>query len=88
MTSFTMRAILAGSSSAGTNLGLVIAQQVIYSVGFFGLLYSAYTLVLDRYAGSLSPLTHTHVDWYDYTVTCLPMAKAQRHVGPSAHSSI
>lgn len=43
-----MRAILAGSDTAGQNLNLVIAESIIYSVGFFGLLYSAYTLVLDR----------------------------------------
>lgn len=45
---FTMRAILAGSESAGQNLNLLVAEEIIYSVGFFGLLYSAYTLVLDR----------------------------------------
>jgi hypothetical protein len=45
---FVMRAILAGSESAGENLNLVVAQGVVYSVGFFGLVYSAYTLVLDR----------------------------------------
>ncbi|THG94504.1 hypothetical protein EW026_g6981 [Hermanssonia centrifuga] len=45
---FTLRAILAGSAFAGQNLNLLVAQQIIYSVGFFGLLYSAYTLVLDR----------------------------------------
>jgi len=48
VTAFTMRAILAGSEGAGENLNLIIAEQVIYSTGFFGLLYSAYTLVLDR----------------------------------------
>lgn len=45
---FTLRAILSSDESAGENLGLVIAEQIIYSVGFFGLVYSAYTLVLDR----------------------------------------
>lgn len=43
-----MRAVLAGSDSAGTNLGLVIGESIVYSVGFFGLLFSAYILVLDR----------------------------------------
>ena len=55
-TAFALRAVLAGSSTAGTNLNLYIAQQVIYSVGFFGLLYSAYTLVLDRCVLSLVEL--------------------------------
>lgn len=50
VTAFVMRAVLAGSDGAASNLGLVIAESVVYSVGFFGLLYSAYTLVLDRYA--------------------------------------
>jgi len=45
---FLMRAILAGSDSAGSNLDLLIAEQVIYNVGFFGILYSTYSLVLDR----------------------------------------
>ena len=50
VTAFVMRAVLAGSDTAGTNLGLCIGESVVYSVGFFGLLYSVYTLVLDRYA--------------------------------------
>jgi hypothetical protein len=45
---FLLRAILAGSDSAGSKLNLLIAEQVIYNVGFFGVLYSTYTLVLDR----------------------------------------
>ena len=44
-----MRAVLAKSESAGENFNLVLAQQIIYGVGFFGILYSAYTMVLDRY---------------------------------------
>lgn len=49
MVGFILRAVIAASISASTSLGLVISQQVIYNIGFFGLLYSAYTLVLDRY---------------------------------------
>lgn len=45
---FVIRAVMAGESSAGQNLRLMIAEQVLFSVGYFGLLYSAYTLVLDR----------------------------------------
>ena len=45
---FTIRAVLAGSESAGETLGLVIADEVLSSVGYFSLLYSSYTLVLDR----------------------------------------
>ena len=48
VTAFVMRATLAGSASTGSNINLVIGEMIVYSVGFFGLLYSAYTLVLDR----------------------------------------
>ncbi|KAI0821015.1 hypothetical protein BC629DRAFT_1587347 [Irpex lacteus] len=48
ITAFTLRAIIAASDTAGQNLNLVVAASIIYGVGFFGLLYSAYTLVLDR----------------------------------------
>jgi len=48
VTAFVMRAVLAGSDSAGTDFGLFIGESIVYSVGFFGLLYSVYTLVLDR----------------------------------------
>ena len=41
-----MRAILA--DSGGHNLDLLIAEQIVYNVGFFGLLYSAYNLIRDR----------------------------------------
>ncbi|KAG6852467.1 hypothetical protein C0991_011737 [Blastosporella zonata] len=56
---FAIRASLAGMEAAGENLNLYIADQVFFGVGFFGLLYSAYTLVLDRYFPSPSPATHT-----------------------------
>ena len=46
--SFAMRALLAKSESAGENFHLVLAQQIIYGVGFFGVLYSTYIMVLDR----------------------------------------
>jgi cytochrome b561 len=45
---FAMRAVLAKVESAGENFNLVLAQQIIYGVGFFGILYSAYIMVLDR----------------------------------------
>lgn len=46
--SFAMRAALAKSESAGENFDLVLAEQIIYGVGFFGILYAAYITVLDR----------------------------------------
>ncbi|KAK7007681.1 hypothetical protein R3P38DRAFT_3325216 [Favolaschia claudopus] len=45
---FVMRAILIASESVGQNLNVLIADEVMFGVGFFALLYSAYTLVLDR----------------------------------------
>lgn len=44
-----LRAALAHSESAGSNEDLLIADEVLFGIGFFGLLYSAYTLVLDRW---------------------------------------
>jgi len=56
---FTIRSVLAGSEKAGETLGLVIADQILSSVGYFGLLYSAYTLVLDRtLLSDLRPANH------------------------------
>ncbi|KAF8148540.1 hypothetical protein K438DRAFT_1832862 [Mycena galopus ATCC 62051] len=48
VTAYIIRAIMANSTSEGSNLNLFIADQVLFGVGFFALLYSAYTLVLDR----------------------------------------
>jgi len=47
ITAFAIRAVLAGSESAAENLGLLTADEILFGVGFFGLVYSAYTLVLD-----------------------------------------
>jgi len=48
ITAYIIRAIMANSTSEGSDLNLFIADQVLFGVGFFALLYSAYTLVLDR----------------------------------------
>ncbi|KAJ7742602.1 hypothetical protein B0H16DRAFT_1563095 [Mycena metata] len=48
VTAYIIRAIMANSVSEGSNLNLFIADQVLFGVGFFALLYSAYSLVLDR----------------------------------------
>ncbi|KAJ3887860.1 hypothetical protein GG344DRAFT_54883 [Lentinula edodes] len=45
---FIMRAISVGVASAGDNEGVFIATEVLFSVGFFGLLYATYSLVVDR----------------------------------------
>jgi hypothetical protein len=44
---FTLRAILISNNSVGQNKNVFIADEVLSAVGFFSLLYSAYTLVLD-----------------------------------------
>ncbi|KAJ7246776.1 hypothetical protein B0H12DRAFT_1053639 [Mycena haematopus] len=70
VTAYIIRAIMANSISEGSILNLFIADQVLFGVGFFALLYSAYTLVIDRdvIAGgepgslfSLDPLRNPHV---------------------------
>ncbi|KAH7911097.1 hypothetical protein BJ138DRAFT_1172727 [Hygrophoropsis aurantiaca] len=53
---FVLRALLAGVATDGTNETLFITYEILYNVGFFGLLYSAYTLVLDRGLLSDAPL--------------------------------
>lgn len=45
---FVLRALLAAVTQDGENLRLFITYEILYNVGFFGLLYSAYTLVIDR----------------------------------------
>jgi hypothetical protein len=45
---FGMRAAFTKSSSLADNKNMVIAESIIYSIGFFGLLSGAYNLVLDR----------------------------------------
>ncbi|KAG6811039.1 hypothetical protein H0H92_009270 [Tricholoma furcatifolium] len=46
---FSVRASLAASEAAGENISILIADQVLFGAGFFGVMYSAYTLVLDRF---------------------------------------
>ncbi|KAJ7176293.1 hypothetical protein C8R43DRAFT_556800 [Mycena crocata] len=55
LVAYTIRAILADHTVLSTTLGWFIADQVLFGVGFFALLYSAYTLILDRELASGSP---------------------------------
>ncbi|KAJ7243576.1 hypothetical protein B0H12DRAFT_1325768 [Mycena haematopus] len=48
LTAFILRVVLASSTTQGSNENLFIADEVLFGVGFFALLYSAYSLVLDR----------------------------------------
>ncbi|KAJ7672379.1 hypothetical protein DFH06DRAFT_91758 [Mycena polygramma] len=52
---FALRAILIKSTSLAENLNVFIADEVMFGVGFFALLYSAFTLVLDREIVSGAP---------------------------------
>ncbi|KAF7366921.1 hypothetical protein MSAN_00950800 [Mycena sanguinolenta] len=52
---FILRAMLIASKSLGENLGVFIADEIMFGVGFFALLYSAFTLVLDREIVSEAP---------------------------------
>ncbi|KAJ3567188.1 hypothetical protein NP233_g6523 [Leucocoprinus birnbaumii] len=45
---FVIRAVVAGSTSAGSNLSLVIADQVLFGIGFSGLLFATFSLQNDR----------------------------------------
>ncbi|KAI6150623.1 hypothetical protein BKA82DRAFT_993072 [Pisolithus tinctorius] len=47
---FIIRALLAQVPADGENINLFIAYEVIYNTGFFGIIYSTYTLILDRVA--------------------------------------
>ncbi|KAI0937772.1 hypothetical protein AcW1_003844 [Taiwanofungus camphoratus] len=46
--SFSFRAALASSSTVAHNSSFLIASEVTYYIGFFGLIFSAFTLALDR----------------------------------------
>lgn len=50
ITAFGMRAAFTKSDSLSDNKTMIIAQSVIYSIGYFGVLSSAVNLVIDRYA--------------------------------------
>jgi len=55
-----IRAVLAGSSTAGQNVNLLVAEESILGIGFFSLLFSAYTLVLDLYVRIISSSVATN----------------------------
>ena len=45
---FILRAILAASDGAKENVGLVISETIFFSLGFVGLLFSAFILISNR----------------------------------------
>ncbi|KAF9477939.1 hypothetical protein BDN70DRAFT_944910 [Pholiota conissans] len=47
LAAFVLRALLISVNSVGETLGALVADEILFSVGFFSLLYSSYTLVLD-----------------------------------------
>jgi hypothetical protein len=48
VTAFGLRAVLTKSLSLAENRNMIIAESVIYGIGFLGILSGAYNLVLDR----------------------------------------
>ncbi|KAF8136516.1 hypothetical protein EV363DRAFT_1544125 [Boletus edulis] len=52
---FVIRALLASVKSDQDNLHVLIAYEILYNTGFFGLLYSAYSLVTARVAVAKNP---------------------------------
>ncbi|KAF8809297.1 hypothetical protein BYT27DRAFT_7187992 [Phlegmacium glaucopus] len=56
---FVMRAVLAGTS-AGESLKVLIADEALFGIGYFSLLYSAYSLVLDEIVLSNESSTPSH----------------------------
>nr|GAT48212.1 predicted protein [Mycena chlorophos] len=52
---FLLRAIVIANKSLHTNENPFVAAEVLFGVGFFALLYSAFTLVLDRWSHELFP---------------------------------
>ncbi|KAF9261780.1 hypothetical protein L218DRAFT_930319 [Marasmius fiardii PR-910] len=57
VTVFVIRAIAAASSAVGQNFGLIIAESILVSIGFLGLLSGAYRLVVERLNLYASPPT-------------------------------
>jgi len=57
VTAFGLRAVLTKSLSLAENRNMIIAESVIYGIGFLGILSGAYNLVLDREdaAGTKNP---------------------------------
>ncbi|KAF8168762.1 hypothetical protein BJ912DRAFT_862467 [Pholiota molesta] len=55
LAAFVLRAILIRVDAVGEKLGPLIADEVLFGVGFFSLLYSAYTLVLDMCRDQTEP---------------------------------
>ena len=63
---FALRAILIASKSLGENLNVFIADEIMFGVGFFALLYSAFTLVLDRFVFCVLLRTFLVFNLYNY----------------------
>ena len=56
ITAFVLRALLASVEADAESLNVLLAYEIIYNTGFFGLLYSVYTLVTERYVLPPTPL--------------------------------
>ena len=54
---FILRVALIASNSIGEDENVFIVDEVLFSIGFFGLLFGAYGLVLDRLGIFRSPIS-------------------------------
>ncbi|KAJ3932037.1 MAG: hypothetical protein NXY57DRAFT_1004791 [Lentinula lateritia] len=75
---FIIRVVLIASNTAGENENVFITDEVLFSIGFFGLLFGAYGLVLDR----LSLLTTSKA--YDNPLSFLMQNRKLFHLALTA----
>ena len=80
ITAFILRALLASVEADAENLNVLLAYEIIYNTGFFGLLYSVYTLVTERYVLLIPRQLSPH------SLQCLPRKKPPTwpHLSPHA----
>jgi len=55
ITAFILRSLLASVEADADSLNVLLAYEIIYNTGFFGLLYSVYSLVAERVALARNP---------------------------------
>ncbi|KAJ3812085.1 hypothetical protein F5876DRAFT_38260 [Lentinula aff. lateritia] len=78
VSAFIIRVVLIASNTAGENENVFITDEVLFSIGFFGLLFGAYGLVLDR----LSLLTTSRA--YDNALSFLMQNRKLFHLALTA----
>jgi len=66
---FVIRAVMIKVESAAESRGLFITDQILFGIGYAGLLYSSYTLVLDLY------VFFSHIFYNQNAYRCLEQNK-------------